>query len=257
MALLGAWSFGVASCHAGPPRVHVTEIAVSKGTSAPLSQPPEQRSSTFDPASILAGLQQLDGAEREARCRELTQYTAAEYERCDVEPLGRGVLTMITIVTSCGGDSCDARGWLFSASLGEPVELHEAGGGVEAAPDGSFVVFDRIEVDAQNQWSVRLRRMDLASEEASPFANCFAPKLSPGGKYFVCRDRSANVLRVPTHGGVVEMVAESGASAAAIEWLPYAYSYPSAVDFPTPGEVTFRIQYADGAIAQHSAEWGE
>jgi len=173
--------------------------------------------------------------------------------------LGNGSALLLSITIGCGGDSCDFRQWVFAPTLEHPYAVDTDGGVAEAAPDASFLLVDEFSGDEPDpfSWTLSAVRIDLPSGRRQPFAGCFSPKLSPKGRWFVCRDRAANVLKVPLSGGTPELVASSGAVAEAIEWVPYAWLYPDPVEFRSPDELVFQIAYQDGALAQNAVAWTE
>jgi hypothetical protein len=201
----------------------------------------------------------LEAGEREAFCRKRTTYAGEAFEDCSVTLLGNGSALLLSITLGCGGDSCDFRQWVFTPLLERPYAVETDGGVIEAAPDASFLLVDEFALDSPDPfpWTLGTVRIDLPSGRRQTFAGCFSARLSPKGHWFLCRDRAANVLRVPLAGGVPELVASSGAVPEAIEWVPYAWLYPDPVEFRSPTELVFQIAYQDGALAQTAVSWSE
>lgn len=195
-------------------------------------------------------------------CRRLVAYsTDAPIERCSVALIGDGNVLLVQIVSACGGDSCDVKSWVRSPVRRSFIEIPGgAGGTIAAGPGGDFLVVDQG-ADAGDPFGggseIILVRVALPSLTRSPFAPCFSARLSPGGKWFVCRDREANVLRIPTGGGRPEIVARSGTTAPEVDWVPYAYVYPDAVEFVASDRLRFEIAFKDAAPVTRTIAWTE
>jgi hypothetical protein len=120
------------------------------------------------------------------------------------------------------------------------------------------VDFDRSD-DLTNtaQAKIVTLRVDFPMRTETEIAPCFSAKLSPGGRWFVCRDAKANVLRFPVDGGATELVALSGVPESAVAWSPYAYVYPAAVRFPSPDRLEFHVDRSDGERVTRTTPWKE
>jgi hypothetical protein len=147
----------------------------------------------------------------------------------------------------------------------------DVGGTVEADPTGAYLVFDSLTggsdqsaagakpvADAFGGTSeVILERLDLATFSRSAFAPCFSARLSPKGKYFVCRDAAGNVLKVALRGGQPLPVAESGVSASEVYTVWSRYFWPAPVSFPSPDRMTFGVTLRDRAPLERDVRWTE
>jgi len=206
----------------------------------------------------------------ESWCRTHTGYGPAEpFESCSVELLGAGAVLLLRIVTECGGDSCGVRGWVHTRQKpGFTAVPGDLGGTVAASPTGEFLVIDAAtsvgvpaDKPARDPFGGRdelvLDRIDLPTFTRRPFAPCFSAVLSPRARFFVCRDRAGNVLRVPVAGGRPERVARSGLLPRDVDWVPYAYVYPGPVDFPTAERLVFTVGRPDGSVLRKEAPFRE
>ncbi len=150
---------------------------------------------------------------------------------------------MLTIVTECGGDSCSVEAWLLpDATRAEHLSAYE-GGIIAFAPDLSFYVTDLREFtssdDFYQHFTVRvpqLVRIDLVTKKSQPFADCMSPVLSPDDEHFLCRNRYADVLRVPVDGGELELLM-SNPRPEPVHWSPYSFTYPPPVSFVSLREI--------------------
>jgi hypothetical protein len=148
---------------------------------------------------------------------------------------------------------------LLSAAT-EPFVLPPVGGVIEASPDASFVLYDserQGELENLAEADIVTIRMDVPSGKKTELPGCFAPKLSPSGKWIVCRDVHANVRRMRFDGSELAIVALSGVSHDQIEWVPYAYVYPEPVAFPGPTTLEYSVQLKDGTVTTRTTSFAE
>lgn len=185
-------------------------------------------------------------SEDPARCAAAVDYHGA-LERCALNLVGTGNALVLTIVTACGSDSCSTENWLLREPPDNVVALPNInGGGFAFDTTLSFYVMDnrsfRDEQDLRNNFYKRaptLVKVDLASNKSQPFAACFSPSLSPGGRYFLCRNPQGDLLRVPTAGGKLERFARNQVKGE-VAFSPYAFIYPSEAYFYRIDQACFR-----------------
>lgn len=163
---------------------------------------------------------------------------------CRAQLLGHGSTLLIYAETECGGDSCSGNTWAWNARTNGPLRLKHSEGSFEAAPDGSFLLIDDAvtsEEPTATGFTVdfHLSRVNLPSLNRETFAPCMSAKLSPGGRWIVCRNREADVLKVPLSGGQPEVVVRVGSKD--VRWVPYALIYPSAVEFNSATRMTYTV----------------
>lgn len=206
-------------------------------------------------------------------CREQARLPEQmSLERCVLEPLGGGAVLLLTLVTECGGDSCATEGYVASARLDGFVRVpHDVGGGAEASPSGDALFLTKATdvagppppegVVVSDPWGgsepLMLARVELSSMKSEPFAPCFSPALSPKGRWLVCRDRAANVLRVPLDGGTPNVVVRSGLEASEVDFVSYAYIWPSRVEFVGEDRMTYDVTPAGGEVQHLESRWTE
>jgi hypothetical protein len=173
-----------------------------------------------------------------AACAELVGWKGP-IEDCGITALAGGTAAGIWINTECGADSCASESWYFASGAedGSMIRIDELSADhtlafVEemVAEPGGFMPVHRMLV-------VRNRETKISRD----FATCGAPRLSPGGAWIVCRDRAANVLRVPVGGGATELVVESGYPEEHILWRPHWNLYPDPVSFPSPDRMRYQV----------------
>jgi hypothetical protein len=213
---------------------------------------------TKSPAAIVSDIEGAPDAQaREERCREQTGYRGEAFEACSAELIAHGSVALVRIVTSCGPDGCETAGWLASHSGGMARMPGDAEGVVEALPGLDVVVKDRVQRDAHGEWSVSLVRIDLRAGRATPFAPCMSPVLSPGARWFVCRDAKGGVLRVPVRGGHSDSVA-TAEPRDYVDFAPAARVYPDPVAFSGERALTYeRKTSRDAAPETVTVSWRE
>lgn len=214
-----------------------------------------------------------DDPEWPERCRGLVNYSEGEQmESCALTLHGNGSALVLHIVSGCGGDSCEVVAWVYTQALGRFVQIPgDVGGTLAADPNGRFLLLDdATDLSIPHEGEAELRdpfggkdelitaKLELPSMTKTPFAACFSPSLSPGGRWFVCRNRAGDVLKVPIEGGTPKLVVKSGVAKDDLRWVLYAYGYPEAVEFIGAARLRYRleIQSRDG-IEEREAPWSE
>lgn len=200
--------------------------------------------------------------EQGADCAALLGVAATEAPHgCDARLLGNGSTLFIYAEVECGGDSCSGNTWVWNARTCGPLSLRDSLGTFEAAPDGSFLLVDdgvESSEPTPTGYTVdyRLLRVNLPSLSREAFAPCMSAALSPGGGWILCRNRQADVLKVPLSGGEPEMVVQVGSKSA--RWVPYALIYPSAVEFSSPTRMVYTVaEEGADAVQKVTVEWEE
>lgn len=212
-----------------------------------------------------------DDPEWPEHCRGLVNYSEdAQMESCALTLHGNGSALVLHIVSGCGGDSCEVVAWVYTQELGRFVQIPgDVGGTLAADPNGRFLLLDdATELSIPHEGELRdpfggkdeliTAKLELPSMTKTPFAACFSSTLSPGGRWFVCRNRTGDVLKVPIEGGTPALVVKSGVAKDDLRWALYAYGYPEAVEFIGVARLRFRleIQSRDG-IEEREAPWSE
>jgi hypothetical protein len=194
-------------------------------------------------------------------CRKLVSYLEP-FDDCKFKLVGTGNAMVVTVIVECGGDSCSTKSWLLREDSLAPIELGELDGGFEFDPTLSYYVIDyrtfKDDADRYKNFYKRiptLRRVELQTRSSKAFANCFSPALSPGAKWFVCRNVRGDVLRVPIEGGKLEMVVKNS-SRGPVNASFYAFIYPESPYFYAPNEIGVRIEGTEND-AEQKAFWSE
>jgi hypothetical protein len=205
-------------------------------------------------------------------CRQQVRFPdEAPLESCALEVLGHGSVLLLTLVTECGGDSCSTEGYVLTAALRKFVRVpHDVGGGAEASPQGDALFVSALTnvalpanegEEPRDPWGGKepliLDRIALPSMQVQSLAPCFSPRLSPQGRWLLCRDLAANVLKVPLAGGKPSLVASSGLRPGEAYFVWYAYIWPQSVDFISEDRLKFDVVRADGESFQREVEWSE
>jgi hypothetical protein len=207
-----------------------------------------------------------------AWCRGQVNYPeTAPLQSCALDELGQGSVLLLTLVTECGGDSCTTEGYVMNAALPEFVRVpHDVGAGVEASPEGDALFVSSITDAAMpapegesprdplgGEEPVILTRIAVPSLESAPFAPCFSPTVSPQGRWVLCRDRAANVLKVPLSGGQPSLVWSSGLRAEDVYHVWYAYIWPQQVSFVSTNRFKVTVVRASGELFESEIDWRE
>lgn len=225
---------------------------------------------------------ELEWAQDEARnsgalllawCRSQVNLSAqAQLESCSLDSLGNGAVLLLTLVTECGGDSCSTEGYVLSAALPAFARVpHDVGGGAEASPQGDALFLTRItnaalpfapEEERHDPFGGKapliLERVSLPSMRSEPFAPCFSARLSPQGRWLLCRDLAGNVLKLPLTGGAAPtLIASSGLTEGEAYFVWYAYIWPQPVEFVSDTVLMFDVVRADGESFQRESKWQE
>ncbi len=221
-------------------------LLASCGGAAPAPGAPGPRPKLAPAVARLLGAHTLDAVWPQAPDHTLPNAACAELvgwkgpvEDCGIIALAGGTAARIWINTECGGDSCASESWYFArgAEQGAKGSFAELSADHVLAFEEELVTEPGGVVPVHRKLVVRNRETEVSRD----FATCGSPRLSPGGAWIVCRDRAANVLRVPVGGGAPEMVVESGHPKELIAWIHHWNVYPDPVSFPSPGRMRYQV----------------
>ena len=182
------------------------------------------------------------------------------FVECSALTVGNGSALLLRLTKTCGHGGCSVDNWLLSRRRGRPLRLPNTAGAIEAAPDASVAFVDvhrSGERENPAEPLIVTLRMDLASGSVTELGGCFAPRLSPGGAWIVCRDVHANVLRARLDGSELELVALSGWANENVAWVPERWVYPAPVAFPHSNELRYEVSLADGTSVTRTEAWTE
>jgi hypothetical protein len=215
----------------------------------------------FDAGRLAAEAAALNPARRLDFCRALLDQRQNEpFVECSAFTVGNGSALLLRLTKTCTHGACSVDNWLLSRRRGRPLRLPDTAGTIEATPDASIAFVDVHRSGERENLAEPLivtLRMDLASGSVTELGGCFAPRLSPGGAWIVCRDVHANVLRVRLDGSELEVVALSGWANENVAWVPERWVYPAPVAFPQSNELRYEISLADGTSVTRTEAWTE
>ncbi len=234
-----------AGARPGAPQTQPAATSSSGPSSAASSEGAER---TFDAEAAISALRAPKA------CLARVGYDGP-YETCGVETVANGRALLLTIVTECGGDSCSVESWLLrDATRAEHLSAYE-GGIIAFSPDLSFYVTDSREFSSSDDMyqdfylrAPQLMRIDFATKQSQLFADCMSPVLSPDDEHFLCRNRYADVLRVPVGGGELELLM-SNPHPEPVHWSPYSFTYPPPVSFISPRQL--EVDWFNGLAPVH------
>ncbi|MBA2661888.1 MAG: hypothetical protein H0U74_06305 [Bradymonadaceae bacterium] len=177
-------------------------------------------------------------------CAELVAWAEAKPIRtcaARIEPHKKALV--VTATYDCG-DGCSTQSFMFTEDRG-PWHLAAGDAGhevtVSAALDAYFT--DSFEGQANNRPTVH--RVDLQSGASTSFARCISPRISPAGKWLLCRDLEANVLRVPIVGGEPEAFSANPEPIRKVFLRIGLAIFPAPVVFLSDDELKYVITYED------------
>lgn len=197
----------------------------------------------------------------EAACRELTGAEVKNFDRCTLELLANGTAPAVGVTYDCGGDSCSAQVFVWYGDETGPYHLPNGGSPLEVSPDHKYLLIGELlyEEESLIPNGARTLRFDRKTQKTEPFFDCFSARLSPGGNWYVCRDLSANVFKVPVSGGKPQLVvrAELPKGETIKVGGPFE-DYPEPVSFPNAHELEYELFLnGSGEVLKRRAEWRE
>jgi hypothetical protein len=201
------------------------------------------------------------GALDEAGCRALTGFRGSDFDRCTLELHANGTAASVGVSYDCGGDSCSANTYIWYGKEPEPLVLDGETHPLEVSPDHRYLLITEIiySEEAPTPVGGRTVRLDRRTGTRTPFLDCFSARLSPAGKWYVCRDLQANVLKVPVQGGRPELVvrAELPAGESIKVGGPFD-DYPEPVTFPDAHALEYELYLKEREdVLDRRARWSE
>jgi hypothetical protein len=270
-------SAGVVTACASSPSTPVAQIPATNGqqTQAPTNAEGTPRSSARNVAPphpalarILALFERAAGDAApttgqldEETCRELTGVQVKNFDRCTLELLANGTAPAVGLTYDCGGDSCSSQVFVWYGDETGPYHLPDGGSPLEISPDHKYLLIGELLYDDESfiPNGARTVRFDRKAQKTEPFLDCFSARLSPGGHWYVCRDLSANVFKVPVSGGNPQLVvrAELPKGETIKVGGPFG-DYPEPVTFPSGRELEYELFLnGSGELLKRRAEWRE
>jgi hypothetical protein len=175
-----------------------------------------------------------------------------QVSRCWLGRSAGGRAALVWVERGCAGERCnrpltedDDRVWILTPA--HPPRALPSGLGWDGATIRPSLVEAIVDDGRGHLVRVDLRRGDLAAGER--FAGCSEPVQSPGGRWIVCRNRQADVLRVPIAGGRLERV-----------YRRRTFFYPGrhgTVEFTSPERVEVPVNETGDSGSVESIGWRE
>lgn len=183
-----------------------------------------------------------------------------DVEQCDYELLANGTALAITPAWDCGAHTCSTRSYVWYGSDSAPYALNSLE--LEVSPDHRDLLSTSFSTEeappftltAGETWSFK-----RSSGKSQKLFNCFSARLSPRGRYYVCRDLGANVLRVPLAGGPLELVAKAVLPRDATVKLGGPFNdYPGRVQFIDDQTLQYEVfVYETNEVSKFTVPWRE
>lgn len=196
-------------------------------------------------------------------CAMFTGFEPADggsIEQCGYELLANETALAITVAWDCGEHVCSTRSYVWYGPESSPhvVSAPE----LEVTADHRYLLsssFSRMDDIPFTLVSGETQRLQRASGKSQKLLDCFSARLSPRGRYYVCRDLHANVLRVPVSGGAPELVAKATLPPNTTVKLGGAFDdYPSRVQFIDGDELEYEVLVNEtGEVLKRTAPWRE
>ena len=251
-----------AACQAPEPAVAPTSLAIVPSVSDEGAMTPPVVEATPEAAVGRPGLPpaaqeliQQHSEGDESVCKTLVK-APAEVEECHLDYLANGTAAIFTTVSECGGHLCDVTFHIFTE--GRQPYVAESYGPVtwEISPDHQYLL--RGELSEYPDVSVRTVRKNLDTGKEEHFADCLSPKLSPGGKWYLCRDIKGNVARVPVGGGAMTIIERPTIPKGERVKVGGPFSdYPGPVTFLSDTRYEYSVYTTDEEVVKHQADWVE
>jgi hypothetical protein len=183
-----------------------------------------------------------------------------DIEQCDYELLANGTALAITPAWDCGAHTCSTRSYVWYGRDRAPYELTASD--LEVSPDHRYLLSSSFSTNdeppftpiAGETWS-----FERSTGKRRKLFDCFSTRLSPRGRYYVCRDLGANVLRVPVTGGPLQLVAKAALPPATTVKLGGPFNdYPGRVQFIDDHTLEYEVfVYETDQVTKYRAPWRE
>ncbi len=210
-------------------------------------------------ATITAALSH-DERRDEATCRAMTGFAEPGFDRCTFTLLANGTAVSVDVSYDCGEHSCSVESFVWYGDDPAPYRVSDPMP-LEGTPDHRYLLVSEL-VSTDVPYAIsggRTLRVDRKTGAREPFFDCFSAVLSPKGRYYVCRDIEANVLRVSVKGGkpVLAVRAQLPADERVQLGGPFG-DYPARVRFLSDNELEYEVfQENSGDVVEYRASWDE
>jgi hypothetical protein len=181
-------------------------------------------------------------------------------DQCDYELLANGTALAITPAWDCGAHTCSTRSYVWYGPESAPYALTAPD--LEVSADHRYLLSSSFSTQdeppftptAGETWS-----FERSSGKSRKQFDCFSPRLSPRGRYYVCRDLGANVLRVPVTGGPLQLVAKAVLPPGTTVKLGGPFNdYPGRVQFIDGQTLEYEVfVYETNEVTKYRAPWRE
>jgi hypothetical protein len=258
------WLLSLAACAAGARSERATN-PVSR-PAPPSVQPAPARAHPRRDGIVRAFAEDPAQPERSAAlpepCRKLTGSTRV-IERCSLALLANGTAPSVSVIYDCGQHLCsyDTYVW-YGPELAPQLIAGQLGQSLEVSPDHLALIVSRVSYQDDVPFAPiggETRRVDRVSGATTALSPCFSTRLSPGGKWYVCRNVKGDVLRFPVAGGALTRVAEARLPPGQQLKLGGPFDdYPATVEFPTPLELEYELYLLESEeVVRHRVPWHE
>lgn|GEM_PF-5681588 len=183
-----------------------------------------------------------------------------EIDQCDYELLANGTALAITTAWDCGAHTCSTRSFVWYGRDSAPYALTASD--LEVSADHRYLFSSAFSTGdeppftptAGETWS-----FERSTGKSRKLLDCFSTRLSPRGRYYVCRDLGANVLRVPVAGGPPELVAKAVLPPDTTVKLGGPFNdYPGRVQFIDDHTLEYEVfVYETNEVTKFRAPWRE
>jgi hypothetical protein len=209
-------------------------------------------------------------------CRRITEYDEP-FESCRLYPAALGTAGVLAVVHDCGAHLCDVKYWVFARDELTWVSEKTYGGlDLEVSPDHSLLLIGQLVPTSDlpdgemppigpsgPMWTYELvtEFIDIATRRSVFDIPCGSMVLSPGGRYYVCRDTAGHVLRIPAtspqNTAPERVVTIELPEDETIKLGGSFQDYPGAVRFPTEATLEYDLFLSSGDMITRTASWSE
>lgn len=183
-----------------------------------------------------------------------------DIEQCDYEVLANGTALVITPAWDCGAHTCSTRSYVWYGRDSAPYALTASE--LEISADHRYLLSSSFSTEDEppfkptggETWS-----FERSSGKSRKLFDCFSARLSPRGRYYVCRDLAANVLRAPVTGGPPQLVVQAVLAPDTTVKLGGPFNdYPGRVQFIDDQTLEYEVfVYETGEVTKYRAPWRE
>lgn len=193
-----------------------------------------------------------------------TGFQGPPIDRCELVLLANGTAPCVSVIYDCGAHLCEVESFLWYGEHSEPRPIHGAAlGTLEVSPDHRYLIRSELVYSDEPATvplpeSGRTVQEELDTGQLKTLASCLSTVLSPGNRYYVCRDLAGNVLRFPVIGGPLELLVQAKIPETDRVKVGGPFSdYPQPVEFSADNRMKFTLYLQSETVLERELPWHE